>query len=779
LEWTDHEKGLAACTYYLHALPAAQVAFLVGGRPLLRVHLEELRGSGLSDHTIREAGLYSETRPEEIAKLLNWEGTPAAYGPCLVFSYFDSKGQPTGYHCLKPSYPRQGESGRVVKYEVPRGRDSRLYLTAGTWPWLANTSVLLIVTEGQKKALKAAQHGFRCVGVQGVWNATWTPRDGDGNPVGPRRLAPDFKGVELKGRDVVIVFDSDASTNANVQHAEQELARLLHSKGAKVRIVRLPGRTDDDGAAVKVGLDDYLLAHGPTALHRLIGEAKPFEPRAKAPSPAVRIVRLVEDSAAELFHDHERRPFVTVPTGGGIETYSLGSEAFQDWLAGATYNLGGTVPKEAAVKDALRVLSAKARQEGRQRETHLRVAGHEGKIYLALWDEGRRVVEVDAEGWRFVTDPPVRFRVTRNRRPLVTPVPGGSISDLREVLNLADERSWKMLVAFILAALRPQGPYPLAWVSGEQGSAKSFLTEVVCFLLDHQHELGEQGKGGPRCEEDLVITAYNNWVYPLDNLSKIPDWMSDALCRVASGKSFSKRKLYKDDEEHTVSVCRPVIFNGIEKELVERSDLLDRSLMIEAPVITKEKRRGEDVLKQRVREIAPGVLGAFLDAVAAGLKNHPTVQPATLPRMADTARWVEACAPALGWRPGEFLEAYDQMQGEAASLALAGWVVAPALFGYLNIHHHYEGTKSKLLEDLTALKNANQNYNLAGWPQSPKKFGGDLRRYTPNLRRYGVEVEHLEKGNRGYKVRISKRTDTPLSLEDLPTRATEAGDYSI
>jgi hypothetical protein len=34
-----------------------------------------------------------------------------------------------------------------------------------------------------------------------------------------------------------------------------------------------------------------------------------------------------------------------------------------------------------------------------------------------------------------------------------------------------------------------------------------------------------------------------------DNLSAIPAWLSDSLCRLASGGSFAVRQLYTDDDE--------------------------------------------------------------------------------------------------------------------------------------------------------------------------------------------------------------------------------------
>src|SRR6516162_3083596 len=89
--------------------------------------------------------------------------------------------------------------------------------------------------------------------------------------------------------------------------------------------------------------------------------------------------------------------------------------------------------------------------------------------------------------------------------------------------------------------------------------------------------------------------------------------LSDTLCMIATGISSGARTLYTDDEEHTFTVRRPVIFNGIPGDLTERSDLASRTIKLEIPKITK--RRTKTSLEQEFEAIWPGVLGSLLDGV--------------------------------------------------------------------------------------------------------------------------------------------------------------------
>lgn len=67
-------------------------------------------------------------------------------------------------------------------------------------------------------------------------------------------------------------------------------------------------------------------------------------------------------------------------------------------------------------------------------------------------------MEIDAEGWRVVERPPVYFKRSNGALPLPEPVPGGSIDELRELLNVASEDDFKLIAGWLLAALRPRGP---------------------------------------------------------------------------------------------------------------------------------------------------------------------------------------------------------------------------------------------------------------------------------------------------------------------------------
>ena len=78
----------------------------------------------------------------------------------------------------------------------------------------------------------------------------------------------------------------------------------------------------------------------------------------------------------------------------------------------------------------------------------------------------------------------------------------------------------------------------------------------------------------------MVTAAAGSWVVALDNLSGIPPWLSDSLCRAVTGDGSVKRALYTDAGLSIVSFRRCVIVNGIDVGAV-RPDLGERLAVVD------------------------------------------------------------------------------------------------------------------------------------------------------------------------------------------------------
>jgi hypothetical protein len=460
-------------------------------------------------------------------------------------------------------------------------------------------------------------------------------------------------------------------------------------------------------------------------------ESSPREAESKAGGGKTPIAdRLVKYSRARanLFHTPGQEAYATIRHEGHRETWAIRSPEFARWVEQVFYTVEQKVPYTQAVSSAISTLDGLARFGGRTREVHVRCAWDQGRIYLDLANEDWTAVRIDTEGWRIVRNPPVRFVRTPGMRPLPAPVRGGSIDRLRPFLNLRNDRDWHLFIACLLAAMRPSGPYPIPFICGEYGSGKSTLIRVLRRMIDPAEPAD---RAPPKSEQDLMVSAFNNWVLAFDNLSTVPPWLSDALCRLATGAGFAARQLYTDRKEACISVMRPVVINSI-GSIITRPDLLSRAVILTVPSIGPKARRDEQTFWREFDRAQPRILGALLDAVSHGLRHFGRTHLKEMPRMADFARWVTACEGALGWQSGTFLTAYRDHEAEKVELALAESSLAQPIRKLAA--KGWEGTAKALAVKLASMAPGGPP------PQDERTVSNQLKELEPVLRDVGVVV---------------------------------------
>jgi len=452
----------------------------------------------------------------------------------------------------------------------------------------------------------------------------------------------------------------------------------------------------------------------------------------KKPSQSQLLVELAIGFAT-FWHLPDGEPFATVEVDGHHEHYPVRSRVFKLALRQRFYDRYGKAPASQPVTDALGVLEGEALFRGECHPVAVRVAEHDGNIYIDLGGPDWSAVEITPTGWRVVADPPVRFRRARGMTALPVPVTGGSIELLRPfVAGGAD--NLVLVVGWLVQALRPDGPYIVLIFLGEQGSGKSFLARLVRSLIDPNTVAL---RSLPREDRDLAISANNGFAIALDNISGLSAWVSDAVCRLATGGGFATRELYSDSEEVLFAASRPVILNGIE-DVASRPDLIDRAVIVTLPAIDDAFRRDERDLLAAFEAVAPQILGGLLDAVVMALRNRGTVKVDRLPRMADACLWVVGAEAALPWVPGSFLKAYAGNRRDAVEVAVEADVVAVMVRRMMENISSWTGTAGDLLSTLE--KTFSDSYRPKDWPGTARALVGRLLRLAPALRAVGIEV---------------------------------------
>jgi hypothetical protein len=507
-----------------------------------------------------------------------------------------------------------------------------------------------------------------------------------------------------------------------------------------------------------------------TALDDAIAEENGDTGR-RGPTQADILIDLAQ--TAKLFHTPDRAGFADLDINGHRETWSIRAKGFRRWLARRFFGETGGAPSSEALQSALNVIEAKAHFDAPERQVHIRVGGLDGRLYLDLGDEAWRAVEIDATGWRVIENPPVRFRRASGMKPIPVPLRcdsmkaiKSSIESLRSFVNVKSDAEFVLVVSWLLACLRNRGPYPVIILSGEQGSAKSTFSAILRALLDPNTA---PLRALPREDRDLFIAANNGHVLAFDNVSGLPTWISDTLCRLATGGGFAVRQLYSDQDEVLFDAARPVILNGIE-DIVTRPDLADRAIFLTLEPIPEESRRGEQELWAAFETERPRILGVLLDAAAKGLAMLPQTRLDKLPRMADFALWATACEPAL-WSAGTFWSAYCGNRDVAVEGVIEADPTATAVRAFMETRTEWTGTASELLGALGEIAGERVAKSKI-WPDGPRALAGRLRRAATFLRKIGIEIRFDREGRartRVIHVTSARKTVGPENLGAQPS----------
>jgi hypothetical protein len=457
-------------------------------------------------------------------------------------------------------------------------------------------------------------------------------------------------------------------------------------------------------------------------------------------------------ACGELFHSATGTAFADLMVDGHRETWPIRSKRFRGWLRRRYYEATGGALSGQAISLELDLLEARAQFDAPERSVHVRVAEEAGHIYLDLADEHWRAIEIGPDGWRVNKFPSVRFRRPAGMLPLPVPEHGGSIETLLPLLNLSSRNDFALVVAWLLATLRPGGPYPLLAISGEQGSAKTVLSKMLRALVDPNVA---PVRALPREERELMIAANNGHLLAFDNLSNVPPWLSDSLCRLASGGSFAVRQLYTDDDEVLFQAARPLLLNSIE-EVITRPDLADRAILLTMPPVPDSRRQSERELWQHLELARPRILGALLDLIEHGLRTLPAIGLDRLPRMADFALWAASCETAL-WPSGTFARAYDANRRAAIECTIDADPVAACVWEIMAERRLWTGSAADLMHLGVGCNSNGTSRDGTGWSKNPRALAGRLRRAQTFLRILGIEITFSREGRAGNRIITIRR----------------------
>jgi len=474
---------------------------------------------------------------------------------------------------------------------------------------------------------------------------------------------------------------------------------------------------------------------------------------------ADKLVDLASAERAVFFLDQLAVAQTSVPVGEHRETWRVRSKMTRMWLSSLLWRAEGRAPSTNALTAALTVLEGQAFFGGQRFALHNRVAWHDGTLWYDLTNERWEAVRVTSDGWEVVKNPPILFHRHTHVEPQLVPKTGGDPRALLRFVNVTDTHQQVLLLVYLVSCFLPDIPHPVALLYGPHGSAKTTLARMLRCLIDPSTA---QVIALPPTLTSLVQHLSHHWYASFDNVSDLPEWASDALCRAVTGAGFSKRELYTDDEDVLYAFRRCVGLNGINVS-ARKADLLDRSLLFRLGRLPAESRRSERALWAEFEAARPAILGGIFDALSAALRLHPGRELPASPRMADFAEWGNAITEALGFPSEEFHAAYQANQREQHEEAISENVVAWVLMAFMDDRPVWEGSPAELLRSLTALADRDRiNTRSAAWPALPNSLMRRLNEARANLAEVGIVFDSRKATHGRRLIRLQRVAVAPV-----------------
>ena len=451
-------------------------------------------------------------------------------------------------------------------------------------------------------------------------------------------------------------------------------------------------------------------------------------------------------NSIDMFKDPDDDVFAKIQVDNHREICGVRSKRFRQWLQREYHRTQHRFAGKNPLDRAIEAIEGMAAIRSPTAEIALRVAGNDESVEIDLGDEYWQSVVITKYGW---TISPHSTNFIRNRGMQALPIPKRGekgIDRLRDFFPDVCDRDFKLLVGWLLGCLMPKGPYPVLILLGEHGSGKSTLARILRSLIDSNTV---SLTTTPKDERDLFIRAKNTWIVSLDNLSELSSKMSDAICRISTGGGFSSRKLYSDSDEILINVTRPIMINGIQN-MINKSDLIDRAMMIKLPVLSDRKRIPERKLWEQFDAAQPEIIAGMYDVVTVIL-NEPEMELEQNPRMADFVQWVSAGEKALGWENGLFLQQYLENKGSAVKTLMEDCPVFNAILE-LSVKSEsngiiFDGTPRDLFNKLKPI-DAQISELSSCFPVNETSLSRRINAIKSQLRFFKIEIRRGKSGTR-------------------------------
>ena len=475
------------------------------------------------------------------------------------------------------------------------------------------------------------------------------------------------------------------------------------------------------------------------------------EPQSKS------LLDFIKNSDMELFCDNTNKSYASVMINGYRQVLPIENREFNLYLNHLYYSQFKKTINKDNLQQVINILQAEARF-GNVKKIPLsnRVAKKNDSFWYDLTNNKWQAVEINADGWNIIDNPPILFNRYRHQSEQLTPMKNGDINKIFDYLNIKNYHT--VFLCWLVSCFVPDIPHAMLIVYGEKGSAKSTACSLSKQLIDPSVL---DTLTIPKDMRSLIVNLQQHWFLPFDNVSYINEEVSDTLCRAITGGGIQQRKLNTNAEDCIFTFKRCLAINGI-NNVATRSDLLDRSILIELSRIEDKDRRELSEVQDSFKVDLPCILGGIFDVLSKAMAIYPDVKLDRLTRLADFTRWGYAIGEALGGKGQTFIDEYNSNIKTQNDEALNNDAVATLMIAFMKDKEEWEGKSTDFYNKMIALApDCGIASNSKQLPKAANSLTRKLNQLQSNLKYKGISFTIYEKSNANY-ISIKNENVSPL-----------------
>ncbi len=330
----------------------------------------------------------------------------------------------------------------------------------------------------------------------------------------------------------------------------------------------------------------------------------------------------------------------------------------------------------------------------------------------------------------------------------------GKTPYLNYLLRLTNipEKYYSTIITWMVCTLFPETDQTLLEITGEEDSGKSTAAWIIKSLIDPSEKTLSEPPNSPK---DLLAIAKNNYIIAIDNADNLSETMQKQIYELLSNGIQSQINHGNSGSNWTVNLRNPVISVSTSSAL-SNPLLSKKAISIDLPSL--EEKALNDNVKMLSQEMNSQALLELAKIAAGTLKKtrSPALRINNEIYFDDFALMGSMVCKYFNASADSFAKTLNELRHETNEDIIDESIVGKYILLWAAENPKYKANKPLNDWQKELFKNLSEE-DRNDWPKSTRKFGAELKKIAPRLKKKGVFCKSLGKhgSNVLWEIRVS------------------------